>query len=376
MNDPKGRIYNPIKRSGAEYYLLLILFSFAASVTLTRTFLYLTGYPQLGSGGLHIAHVIWGGLILFVASLLPLIFANRWLYSLSAILAGVGIGLFIDEVGKFVTQENNYFYPPAATIIYTFFLLVVLVYVQVRKSPRRSPRYELYQALDTLEDILDHDLDASEKEDLEKRLNYVSEQSDSPHLARLARELLEYLASDKVNLVPASPPNFLQNALVKAQALENQYITRTRLRAFLVFGVGVLGLVALSKIGQTLVVGIAPGALERSLSNLIEMGILTHTSSLYWFLARVILEGSLGLMLIASAILLGLGKDHLGIWGSYFSLLISLTAVNLLLFYFEQFSMIATASFQLLIFLTVLHYRRKYLLPTVPLSGMQKESST
>ena len=350
MNDPKGRIYNPIKRSGAEYYLLLILFSFAASVTLTRTFLYLTGYPQLGSGGLHIAHVIWGGLILFVASLLPLIFANRWLYSLSAILAGVGIGLFIDEVGKFVTQENNYFYPPAATIIYTFFLLVVLVYVQVRKSPRRSPRYELYQALDTLEDILDHDLDASEKEDLEKRLNYVSEQSDSPHLARLARELLEYLASDKVNLVPASPPNFLQNALVKAQAL--------------------------SKIGQTLVVGIAPGALERSLSNLIEMGILTHTSSLYWFLARVILEGSLGLMLIASAILLGLGKDHLGIWGSYFSLLISLTAVNLLLFYFEQFSMIATASFQLLIFLTVLHYRRKYLLPTVPLSGMQKESST
>jgi len=34
--------------------------------------------PQLAAGDLHIAHVLWGGLLLFAASLLPLVLANRW----------------------------------------------------------------------------------------------------------------------------------------------------------------------------------------------------------------------------------------------------------------------------------------------------------
>ncbi len=79
------------------------------TVTLIRLFLAITGYPQLGWGELHIAHVLWGGLALFSAVLLALVLTNRWAYSLSAILAGVGVGLFIDEVGKFITQSNDYF---------------------------------------------------------------------------------------------------------------------------------------------------------------------------------------------------------------------------------------------------------------------------
>ncbi len=123
----------PVKRPGAENYLLLSLLSFALSVAGTRLFLELTGYPQLGNSELHIAHVLWGGLLLFVAALLPLIYANRWVYSTSGILSGLGVGLFIDEVGKFITQSNDYFYPPAAPIIYAFFLLVVLLYQRVRR---------------------------------------------------------------------------------------------------------------------------------------------------------------------------------------------------------------------------------------------------
>ena len=133
-------IRTPVKRENAERYVLLSLVSFAATVILTRGFLALTGYPQLGNGELHIAHVLWGGLFLFAGGLLPLILANRWALNYSAIFSGIGVGLFIDEVGKFITQSNNYFYPPAAPIIYAFFLLTVLVYLQCRQTSRSKPK--------------------------------------------------------------------------------------------------------------------------------------------------------------------------------------------------------------------------------------------
>ncbi|MCJ7707736.1 MAG: hypothetical protein MUO38_08985, partial [Anaerolineales bacterium] len=111
MNRWISQIRTPVRRQGTDTYLLLMLLSFAFSVALTRLFLMLTGYPQLGGGTIHIAHVLWGGLLLFVAALLPLVFANRWVYTTGAVVAGLGIGLFIDEVGKFITLANDYFYP-------------------------------------------------------------------------------------------------------------------------------------------------------------------------------------------------------------------------------------------------------------------------
>ncbi|MGH2605824.1 MAG: hypothetical protein ACRDG5_04475, partial [Anaerolineales bacterium] len=80
----------PVRREGAQVHLLLMLLSFAGSVFATRAFLTVTGYPQLGGGGFHIAHVLWGGLLLFAAAILPLIWANRWVYRAGAVVSGLG----------------------------------------------------------------------------------------------------------------------------------------------------------------------------------------------------------------------------------------------------------------------------------------------
>ena len=65
------------RRDHAERYLLLMIVAFAVTVAATRWFLALTGYPKVGGGGLHVAHMLWGGLLLVVAALLPLLFVGR-----------------------------------------------------------------------------------------------------------------------------------------------------------------------------------------------------------------------------------------------------------------------------------------------------------
>src|SRR5258707_11992323 len=115
---------NSVHHWKAERYVRILMVSFASAVVVTRLFLTLTGFPKIGGGELHIAHLLWGGLLLFIASILAILLANRWVYVTSALLSGIGVGLFIDEVGKFITQNNDYFYPLAIPIIYAFFLML------------------------------------------------------------------------------------------------------------------------------------------------------------------------------------------------------------------------------------------------------------
>ena len=92
-----------------------------------RWFLALTGYPKIGSNGIHIAHMLWGGLLMLLALMLLLAFLNRSVEHAAAIIAGLGFGTFIDEIGKFVTSDNNYFYRPAISLIYGVFVFAFLV---------------------------------------------------------------------------------------------------------------------------------------------------------------------------------------------------------------------------------------------------------
>jgi hypothetical protein len=224
-NSSTSSIRTPVKRENAERYVLLSLVSFAATVILTRGFLALTGYPQLGGGELHIAHVLWGGLFLFIGGLIPLILANRWALNYSAILNGIGVGLFIDEIGKFITQSNNYFYPPAAPIIYAFFLLTVLVYFQVRRPPSRNPRAEMYRVLEGITEILDGDLEPAELKDLKSRIQKITQNISDPDSSRLAQNLMHYLDTHDFQLNSDSP-NILYRIYFQVKDTFDKLISR------------------------------------------------------------------------------------------------------------------------------------------------------
>lgn len=129
---------------------LTTLFVCAVStVLLTRSFLALAGYPQVGGSKFHIAHVLYGGLLLLAACIVLLALLNPAVKVVGAVVGGIGFGLFIDEVGKFVTKNVNYFYRPAIAIIYVCF---VLLFGVIRRLARRrfSSAEALLIAADTL----------------------------------------------------------------------------------------------------------------------------------------------------------------------------------------------------------------------------------
>jgi hypothetical protein len=97
-----------------------------ATILIIRLQLWATNYPKLGGGQFHIAHAIYGGLAMPVAIVLLLSFLGRARRYTGAILGGVGFGFFIDELGKFITTRNDYFFKPTAGIIYIIFILMFL----------------------------------------------------------------------------------------------------------------------------------------------------------------------------------------------------------------------------------------------------------
>jgi hypothetical protein len=351
----------PVKREGAERYLLITLVSFAASVVLTRVTLELAGYPQLGGDVLHIAHVLWGGLLLFVAALLPVAIANRWVYTLGALLGGIGTGLFIDEVGKFITQNNDYFFPFAAPIIYAFFLLTVLLYLQIRRPSKHDSRTELYHALDQIMELIENDLDEAERNDLEARLTRVIAEATIPEHTRLAEALLAVLNSDTLTLI-TPVPNALERVAKRLTTVEERLLTERRLRLGLILGLAFASLGSVITLGIATIALVIPDQLEPFVASLLyDSTLINNSTSVLWFLVLLALNGLTGLMMVVGGALLFIGQTRRGSEISFLGLVVSLTMVNLLLFYFNQFAALGTTLWEFTLLVALLRYRQIYL---------------
>jgi hypothetical protein len=152
------------------YHAELFLVAAISAVLGIRGLLFLTGYPQIGSKSLHIAHMLWGGLLMLAAILLLLTTLERRARPLAAVIGGLGFGAFIDELGKFVTRDNNYFYEPTIALIYLTFIVLFLSLRALLTRRRLTETEHVVNAMATLQDMLLWDLDVNEKRRAEEHL--------------------------------------------------------------------------------------------------------------------------------------------------------------------------------------------------------------
>ncbi len=353
----KRKVRRLVLRYYAERYIVLLLVSFALAIAITRLFLEITGYPQIGNSELHLAHVLWGGLIWFAGSLLPLLFVNRRALDLSAILTGVGSGLFMDEVGKFITTSNDYFYPAAAPIVYAFFLLTILIFQILRKGAHRTARERLYHVLEMFEELIEGDLSEVEKEIFLDELNHVKESDRIDNLQELADHLLDIVNEEGKRMVPHRP-----DPVEWMDGVWHQWAAKwfdSPAKPTWLFDVWLLlGLVTIIHPLTSYYVFSNGVALPWFLDELLMINLRSGSEVRFLEYLRLVGEGSLGLVILVAAMLGFLGRQKLAAHLAFFANLTLLTFINLLVFYYDQFSAIFFTIIQLAVFMVTIQYRR------------------
>ena len=135
--------------------------------------------------------MLWGGALMVVALVLLLVYLDRTVQHVAAIIAGLGFGTFVDEIGKFLTSDNDYFFRPSVALIYVVFVVVFLVVRAVVGQRPLSEQESLANALDLLEGSIGERLEPQDRARIVAMLDRSG--SDSGAVAAAVRRYLATL---------------------------------------------------------------------------------------------------------------------------------------------------------------------------------------
>jgi hypothetical protein len=289
LSQIRRELAGPLQRT-SEFSSLheTLLLSAVATILVIRTQLWLTNYPQLGGAGLHIAHLLWGGLFMLIAIALVLTFLGRPIRRRAAIVGGIGFGFFIDELGKFITADNNYFYKPAASLIYLIFvgLFAAAHWAQQRGGLTSGER--IANAIDLFGEAARRDLDERERAAALAMLDRADQAN--PLVAPL-RELLL-----RVQALPTPAPRFYERWTRAVRARVQDVAQRPHFPTVLIAVFGVwAALTFVSAFELVLSIGLDlggahPGFVSDNLSHLRFANVASLAASVVaaWFVAIAI----------------------------------------------------------------------------------------
>lgn len=258
------RAPRPVRNVHALMLLEHFFVSAVVAVLLIRAWLEITGYPQIGGGGLHIAHMLFGGFMMMASVMIMLVYLGRRARLIAAILGGAGFGTFIDELGKFITSDNDYFFQPTIALIYIIFVLLFLLGERLVRLAQASPQERLAQALDATTDAVIEQFQTSERD---LALNLLAEADPRSPLTGSTQRALRKIAAQ-----PDPPPNLAERV---ASRVSQAYAWLTCQRWFLKFVLVISAIgIFFSLVGLVISVAIDPAETEVELVTSVAAGPL------------------------------------------------------------------------------------------------------
>lgn len=296
-----------IRNARARHFIEYFCIAAVITIFFIRIFLYLTGYPHIGGDHFHIAHMLWGGLLMAVSIILMLSFLNREIKTMGAIVGGIGFGTFIDELGKFLTHDNNYFFQPTILLIYLIFvgLFFLAKYIEIW-FPLDDCEY-LVNSLELLKEVALKDLDAKEKA---LALMYLKKASTNEDLYEILRKTFNEIEP----LPPRRPPLLIQFT----QWLDGKY---KYLVANPLFGKIIIVVFFLTSIDNFALLFFP----DISINTFVEAGVFISTLLSLYFVFQ-------------GAYFFGKNKRQAAYESLKIATLVSILLVQLFLFYIEQLS--------------------------------------
>jgi hypothetical protein len=189
-----------LRSAEAGRRLDLFLVCAVGSVIGNRVFLIVTGYPQLGNGTLHISHAIWGAAMMAIAVVFAISFLPPNNRTFVAFIGGCGFGWFIDELGKFITRDVNYFFRPTFALIYIVFVAMYLVFRGIQHR-QLAPDEAVLNGLEALKSAAIGELTEARRR---AALSLLAQTGADDLFARQVHTLL----ADEENLPDPSPNRF------------------------------------------------------------------------------------------------------------------------------------------------------------------------
>lgn len=328
--------HNFVRNITAGDLLENFLISSITTVIVIRFFLFLTDYPQLGSGGLHIAHMLWGGLLMFFAIVLLLVFLNRPSFALASVLGGIGFGTFIDELGKFITSENDYFFQPTVAIIYIIFIALYLFIRILDNKKTYTKREYLINAIEIIKEAAHNDMDKQEKR---LALHYLKKcDQDDPFV----KDLRDMLNKAKLN---DNPPTTLFT--ISKRKLHDVYMMLIATRWFVKVTLTVFGVSALLTLFRSFVYayGLGTGRIF----------FLEHPELAFSDVVQLVFSSVSAVLVVLGAVLIFRNRLA-GFQILKYSVLISIFFTQVFAFYDHQFEALLGLFGNIFLYLIIQYY--------------------
>ena len=348
---------NLTKRENAADLILVLMISALVTLLVTRYFLQLFGWPTISFGVWHIAHANWGGMLMVIGSILMLVFHGEKIRKTAAIISGMGWGLFIDEVGKYITKDNDYWFQPAIIIIYISFIILYLIYRHLENNQPQDTKTLLYSAISNLEDAAENELDENEKQETIKNLKKVIKKEKDLNIKNLAKELKLFFEKQETKKI--NPNSWWRILIAKTGYYSYNKFFKTRL---VMYGLTIYASVwAIDKIQETIRILINPQKMQmlQKFSNSYD---LISRSDFYMMAGKIFFDLVTAIFFVVGIFFITTKKKFKGLKFFQMGLIVSIFLSSVFKLYFEQFSEVWILATSIILFFVI--------------SKMKKEIST